>query len=262
MPLLFDHVLDGPASNKRRIYCYATMSSHASSYSSCQPVQPVSALTLLQEERKRKNKIGLLQHPSLALPIGSLTQLAGPAGAGKTQLALSLCVDCVARNQRAVYIALGGPNNTASKRLRAMVAARMVGQKTADSDTAATGTAIQALLSRIYLHWIRNSEDLMDLLEHRLYELLKRHPTISVVILDGMSNLFRIPEEHTAQNDPNLNPWQQRATTFFQLSSRCKILSSTCQVPFLILNGVTTRIRDGNHTDQQSNNLVPALGLA
>ena len=51
---------------------------------------PKSALSLLQEERSY-SKLCLIEHPSFPLNLG-LTELAGPAGSGKTQICLSVLV--------------------------------------------------------------------------------------------------------------------------------------------------------------------------
>jgi RecA/RadA recombinase len=213
-------------------------------------VKPVSALKLLQQERERQanHPPCLLQHANLALSLG-ITQLAGPASAGKTQLALTLCADCVIRNQKAVYILVGSNGShemgRISHRLRTMLAARSAGNNVSPQ-------TIHEWMSMVYLLCIRNEEDLMDLLHYQLPRLLQLHPTISLVVLDGIANLFRIQDE----NRPN--PWHHRSTTFFQLANACKTLASAHQVPFLVLNEATTRI--GN-SDGQSH-LEPALGLS
>ena len=184
-----------------------------------QEVKPVPALTLLQQNIKRrrtKPPCCLLQHPGLALPLG-ITQIAGPAGTGKTQMALTLLSDCVLKNGMGVYISLGGSSavlGRTSKRLQTMLAARLKPPNTSN-------TIQQDYLTRIHLRWIRNSEELLDLLKNGLPRLLKLHPTISVVVLDGIASLFRLQEES------HPNPWHYRSTLFFQISSLCKTISST-----------------------------------
>ena len=105
-------------------------------------VTPVSALELLRGRRKEKKSsfLCLVQNPHFALPLG-ITELAGPAGVGKTQIALSLCADCVLHQQedvnensdsrnthKAVYIQLGGSSRflrTASRRIQSMLKSRL-----------------------------------------------------------------------------------------------------------------------------------------
>jgi RecA/RadA recombinase len=227
--------------------------------------QPVSALNLLLEERReRQNRPCFLQHPELALPLG-ITQLYGAAGAGKTQLALSMCADCVFRNQQAIYIGLGGSNSVgmASKRLKTMVTARLGTTQHNHHGVFSLSSediSVHSLLSNIFLHWVPNGEDLLDLVEGNLRQFLHFHPNVSLVVLDGIANLFRQPDGSI----PNF--WQERSTTFFQLSSRCKFLSSVYKVSFLVINGVTTRIRDeavvGGFGTGTKQSLEPALGLS
>lgn len=119
-------------------------------------------------------------------------------------------------------------------------------------------------LSLVFLNWIRNQEDLLDLLIHNLPRLLKHNPTISVVILDGIATLFR---GYKYENENLANPWLDRSSKFFQISSKCKELSFHYQVPFLVTNEATNRISpttttSGHNNDSMKSNLEPALGLS
>jgi hypothetical protein len=219
------------------------------------PVQPTDALSLLQQERARIKEC-FLEHPDLALPLG-VTQLAGPAGSGKTQVSLSMCVSSVLSGRKAVYIMLGGSSNglvKVSVRLESMLTARL--QNTPSTNT----STIQDLLSQIWLHSVRNPDDLMECLSKKLPSLLTQHPEISVIILDNIATLFRY------QDDPGLaNPWHTRSANLFQCSAICKQLSTRYQVPFLIINQVTTILSNSNQqplSSQHSSLLEPALGLS
>jgi hypothetical protein len=234
------------------------------------PVQPTDALSLLQEERARI-KSCFLEHPDLALPLG-VTQLAGPAGSGKTQVSLSMCASSVLAGRKAVYIMLGGSSNglvKASIRLESMLAARLQNTPSANmninTSTRTSSRTIQDLLSQIWLHSVRNPDDLVECLSKKLPSLLAQHPGISVVILDNIATLFRY------QDDPGLaNPWHTRSATLFQCSAICKQLSTQYQIPFLIINQVTTKLSNSNHPlssqsqsqSQHSSSLEPALGLS
>jgi hypothetical protein len=231
------------------------------------PLQPTDALSLLQQERARIKQC-FLEHPDLALPLG-ITQLAGPAGSGKTQVSLSMCVSSALSGRQAVYIILGGSSNglvKASVRLETMLTARLQNTPSASTSTSTSTSTIQYLLSQIWLHSIRNPDDLVECLSKKLPSLLTQHPGISVVILDNIATLFRY------QDDPGLaNPWHTRSATLFQCSAICKQLSTHYQIPFLIINQVTTKL---SHSDSNSNSnppplssqqhafLEPALGLS
>ena len=238
------------------------------------PVPPVSAWKLLQQERKRKQQhlcCCLLQHPALELTRGSITQLAGPAGTGKTQMALTLLCDCVLQNngnndnnnnnhnnqKKAVYISLGGGRNylgTISKRLQTMLASRWIRNNNPPRSNTQQQQQQQQLLANIFLQWIPNSDELLDTLQTALPRLLNLHnPTISLVVLDGIANLFRLETNH-----------QKRSNLFFQLSSRCKAISDQFKIPFLIVNAATTKIQNENNNPfgNSSSFLEPALGLS
>ena len=252
-----------------------------------QQPQPVSALALLQERYRRrqqnKRRPCLLQHPNLALEIGTITQLYGPAGSGKTQLALSTCVDCVLlRQQQVVYVGLGGSNilGIVPRRLQSMIKSRLLlrlvaeqqqqpqhqGSQTTQKKSSSSSSSsmedidatVKYYLSNIFLHWVSNEEDLLEVvaaggsLQRCLHVLA---PKVSLVVLDGISNLLRLPD---TQDLPSSHFCQERATLFFQLSSRLKLLSSMFQVPILIVNGATTKIM----TYAGEKSLEPALGLS
>jgi RecA/RadA recombinase len=213
--------------------------------SSKQGARPKSALTLLQEHRQSSHQPPcLMEHPSFPLHLG-LTSLAGPAGSGKTQLCLSLVADCACKHQKAVYISLGSDDTARiSKRLHQLLQHR----------TIETTTKERNHLSNIFVNWVRNQEDLLDLLEHKLPHLLSSHPSISVVVLDGMAALFRghAPEQVK-------NHWLDRSCKFFQIASKCKRLSCLYRIPFLVTNEATTKI---DSTNLIASKLEPALGLS
>lgn len=208
-------------------------------------IQPKSALTLLQEEadgQSSQEPLCLIEHPSFPLHLG-LTALAGPAGSGKTQICLSLVADCACKHQTSVVVSLGSDNTgRISKRLHQLLQYR-TGQ-----------TNQETLLRNVFVNWVRNQEDLLELLERKLPNLLTNHPTISVVVLDGMAALFRghAPERVKSQ-------WLDRSVKFFQIASICKKLSFAHQVPFLVTNEATTKIYS---TSIIESTLEPALGLS
>ena len=132
-----------------------------------------------------------------------------------------------------------------------------------DNDNNSSQSIKEEYLSLVFLNFIRNQEDLLDLLVHNLPRLLKYHPTISVVILDGIATLFR---GYKYENENLANPWHDRSSKFFQISSKCKELSFHYQVPFLVTNEATSRIAStttsGHNIDSMKSNLEPALGLS
>ena len=247
-----------PAMAKDRVEGESERSPHDSIMSAILDQSPKSALTLLQEEHSHE-KLFLVEHSSFPLHLG-LTSLAGPAGSGKTQICLSTLADCAWKKRKAVYISIG--SNTlikTSKRLLDMLQNRKSFISSENINNQNNAQSIkEEYLSLIHLNWVRNQEDLIDLLRNNLPRLLKLHPTISVVILDGIATLFR---GYKQENETLKNPWQDRSSKFFQISSSCKALSFEYRVPFLVTNEATSRITSNTSVNDKSN-LEPALGLS
>ena len=252
-------------------------------------VEPVTALSLLHRQQPTAAAVSnsssftgaaLLQHPQWQLFPGTITEIAGPAGVGKTQMALTLCADSVMLHQKAVYIALGGGSSSslgmAARRLRCMLVARLRIHGSKATRALSDEVIQQQYLRNVFFQWVRNTEEFMELLRLGLPRLLDshQHPSAAgggtrVVVLDGIANLFRHAEHHEYILDRNY--WQERSSTFFQLSTLCKMLSEKYQVPFVILNQATTRIQDEGIPSGRSTNsydtsttsrLEPALGLS
>ena len=257
-------------------------------------VEPVTAQSLVHRISQPTTAVAsntstftgtaLLQHPQWRLFPGTITEIAGPAGVGKTQMALTLCADSVMLHQKAVYVALGGGSSSslgiAAHRLRCMLLARLrthsSGSSTSNATPAVSDEMIQhQYLRNVYFQWVRNTEEFMELLQLGLPKLLdsQQHPSTGgtrVVVLDGIANLFRHPEHH--EYTLKRNYWQERSSTFFQLSTLCKKLSEHYQVPFIILNQATTCIqedgiaasssRSNSCHDTATSRLEPAMGLS
>ena len=130
------------------------------------------------------------------------------------------------------------------------------------------GTAVETnhrLLSHVWLHGIRNSDDLMELLDVKLPRLLQQNPTISLVAMDSIASLFRVNEDNNnipmMKHDPKTDSqWKDRSVALFRISTRCKYLSTAYDVPFVIVNDVTTKTVP-NHSSMISK-VEPALGLS
>jgi hypothetical protein len=206
-----------------------------------------------------------------------------------------MCADSVVLNQKAVYVLLGGANmmGTLSYRLEMMLLARTnllekvqesrrarrqsstttsnsVSYLNNKTESATTGGVtlkqIDQWMSNIYMQWIRNSEDLLELLSTRLPKLLASHPpqSIRLIVLDGIAHLFRHSEDTSGR--PSKEYWQARSITFFKVAGLCKQLSDQFQVPIVILNQATARIDTSPSTTINNNaytyadQVEPALG--
>lgn len=188
--------------------------------------QPKTALELWQSPPPN---LPLIQHATADwLQLGpGLYEIAGEAGTGKTQIALSLCAE-VARTASALYLSLGTSSVTkTAQRLEHMAEDR---------------------LDKILTSGIVNQDDLMRVLEEDLPILLADH-TVKVVVLDSIADLFREPDT-TAERY-----WiARRSSLLFQVATQLQAYAEDFQIPILIVNQVSQRF------DQESS--VPALGLA
>ena len=234
--------------------------------------QPVSALIMLQKQREEK-PIHMLHHWKFPLSHG-ITQLTGPAGSGKTQIALTLCVDSAFDGKKSLYVSLGSSIDGTwltkiSLRLRRMVSSNFsCTREQAQNDSHAAQTT-HRLLSHVWLHGVRNTDDMTELLEEKLPRLLQQDPEISVVVMDSIANLFRISEDSSSvpirKQDPQTSrQWKDRSSAFFKIATQCKCLSTVYHVPFIFVNDVTTK----NVPNQSSfgspaiSKVEPALGLS
>lgn len=218
--------------------------------------ETLSAWSLLEQGRSQETKKRpyLVPHPNWRLGIG-VNQLAASAGAGKTQLSLSVCVSCVLKGGKAVIVLLGGSNRigNVARRLQGMFKARV---------PSLSPFKTKEYLSQIWLHWVPNPDRVTELLYEKLPRLLQRETDIQVVVMDSIASLFRFQEEQQIPygiQQNNSNWWLERASIFFDVSIRCRYLSDVHKTPFLILNEVTTKI---SALGGSFSKLEPALGLS
>jgi hypothetical protein len=201
------------------------------------PVLPASALTLLLQP-KRKPRLYLLRSSSpspssFELGLG-ITEIAGMAGSGKTQMALALCVQAASispdapQHQKALYLSLG--EGTTQPKL-----AQRLGQMAGSSLD-----PLQHILTRI----VHNQDDLLELLTGDLPTMLQQC-NFRIVVLDSIAGMFRVPETSIAQ----------RSETLFRVASILKKLSAQYNVPVVVVNQVTASF-------SAKNAVLPALGLS
>ncbi|KAL3942382.1 MAG: hypothetical protein SGBAC_003414 [Bacillariaceae sp.] len=120
-----------------------------------------------------------------------------------------------------------------------------------------TQLCLSLYLSKIFVNWVRNQDDLLHMLRYGLPKLLKEHPSISLVVLDGIATLFR------GKDDNCTSYWVDRSAKFFQIASQSQKLSFGHQVPFLFTNEATSKLLTNNSGLLASTSrLEPALGLS
>lgn len=228
--------------------------------------QSVSALTLLRKHQNREqlnSRLFLLLHPreggALPLELG-ITEVAGLAGCGKTQIGLGLCVSCAMQRQReetgnenrftgnapasqienryhkALYISLGEGTTQArvAQRLHQMAAQR--------------GNDPGDVLKRILTRFIRNEDEFLIFIMNELPPMFTQS-SVGVIVLDSIAGLFRVSQtRHTSTT------YAKRSGVLFQVAAQLKLLSDLHQVPIVVINQVTTSL--------EANKVVPALGVS
>jgi DNA-repair protein XRCC3 len=228
--------------------------------------QPVSALTLLRRRQTREESNGrlfLLLHPTkrAVLPLGlGITEIAGAAGCGKTQIGLSVCVSCAMQQTRqamvnenrvpdnistavsettyetSLYVSLGEGTTQArvAHRLQQMAAQRANGD---------SGEVLKRILTR----FIRNDDEFSAFLEKDLPQMLLTHySNIGVIVLDSIAGLFRVAQTTTT--------YAIRSGVLFRIAAQLKRISEIHQIPIVVINQVTSSL--------QANRIVPALGVS
>jgi RecA/RadA recombinase len=272
-------------------------------------IHPQTALQLLQSERAQTatDPLYLLSVPSstvrqsaptpswLQLPAG-IHELAGPGGTGKTQMALTLCLQAAAsaswnssissrsvvsnsidRNNdnnnsmmRAIYISLSRTNVTkVAQRLQQMAAASCA--TIASSER--TSTCQDTLMNRIGTKCCATTDDLWELLQTTLPAILQQQPAVRLVVLDSIADLFR--HDFDNQNDNAA----RRAALLFRLTAKLQALVTTTKqnrpLSILVLNQVTADFTTSTTTptsqtpaaawredDRHDTLWTPALGLS
>ena len=236
---------------------------------------PQTAWDLLQQERNQESSLLRLiegsNHDFLRLYPGGVYELAGPAGSGKTQIALHLCLrqaqandttnntsiphnshpSCTASvrdtapSYRAVYFSLGG----SAKRNKIL---QRLCQMSSENPT---------LLNRIATRCVLNQDDwLQDVLNVQLPQLLEQQQQsstspdsngtprtssrIRLVVVDALADLFRCVSSTTTSSVVD------RAANLCHVAQRLHQLAHEHDLTVLVLNQVS-----GSHEQ-------PALGLA
>lgn len=209
--------------------------------------QPQSALNLLraaaaQPLHLRTSLPPLDEALFGGLPAGSVTEVVGPAGLGKTQLCLQLsvlaCLERQAEGGSVVY--LDTEKKFSSRRMAQIARERF-------PDAFPSEEAVAALMGRVLVYNPTSSQALLSTLQSLEATMIDHR--VRLLVLDSAASLAR------ADFAPGSLPDRQRMLG--QQASRLKYLAEAFRIPVLVTNQVTTHLGEGSGS---AGHLTAALG--
>ncbi|KAL4420437.1 hypothetical protein ABPG75_010093 [Micractinium tetrahymenae] len=213
--------------------------------------QPQSALDLLraaaaQPLHLRTSLPPLDEALFGGLPAGSVTEVVGPAGLGKTQLCLQLsvlaCLERQAEGGSVVY--LDTEKKFSSRRMAQIARERF-------PDSFPSEEAVAALMGRVLVYNPTSSQGLLSTLQSLEPAIIDHR--VRLLVLDSAASLAR------ADFAPGSLPDRQRMLG--QQASRLKYLAEAFRIPVLVTNQVTTHLGDGGGSNGGgAGHLTAALG--
>eukprot|EP00918_Siedleckia_nematoides_P099908 GHVU01218555.1.p1 GENE.GHVU01218555.1~~GHVU01218555.1.p1 ORF type:complete len:282 (-),score=28.60 GHVU01218555.1:331-1176(-) len=163
-----------------------------------QVIAPRRALDIAQESRSLGTGVqaidGLLRHGFIT---GLIYEIAGEAGTGKTQFALSLAAETVASVSEGGTCYIYTEGTAPTERLAEIIGSRYGAWKMAD------------YLSRVFVDEVRTPEELGQALMDKIPRLVK-HIALRMVIIDSIAGLFRGAHED--------EDYAERSRLFFKIS--------------------------------------------
>ncbi|KAM8831710.1 DNA repair protein XRCC3 isoform 1-T1 [Spinachia spinachia] len=187
------------------------------------------------------------------LLVGGVTELAGESGAGKTQLALQLCLSVQYPTQYgglhsgAVYICT--EDSFPIKRLQQLIRCQYLLR----SDVPPALISSLQFSDRVYIEHVADLDSLQVCLSRRVPLLLTRG-LVRLLVVDSFAALFR--SEFQAAD------WLERSKQLLTFSSTLHHLSLRFTTPVLCINQVTDFLSGSdNSLGPLSSSVSPALGL-
>jgi RecA/RadA recombinase len=213
-----------------------------------------------------------------------ITEICGEAGAGKTQLCLTLALQCYLDREHgglgsgSIYLCCG-EGQFPDRRLEQLAAsyALKCPQNTSDGSR---DMSTQAFMENVFVENVHHTEQALEVLSKQIPELCRKHSnnggsSIRLLILDSLAGLARTEFDSSNRDDMKI-----RTATLFNIASKLKWLSDTFGMCIVVVNQVTaggfntTTVVDsplvanmGNNSHFIRNNEnaaaapVPALGL-
>ncbi|XP_034722225.1 DNA repair protein XRCC3 isoform X1 [Etheostoma cragini] len=185
------------------------------------------------------------------LPVGRVSELSGESGAGKTQLALQLCLSVQYPVQQggldsgAVYVCTEDP--FPARRLQQLIR----GQASLRQDVPAA--LIRCSGDRVYVEHAADLKSLQACLSRRVPVLLARRH-VRLLVVDSVAALFRA--EFQASD------WLERSRQLISCSHILHTLSREYNTTVVCVNQVTDVFSSDDSLGPVSGGVSPALGLA
>lgn len=121
------------------------------------------------------------------IDVGSVTELFGEAGSGKTQLCMQLALSCQLSPLKGKTVFISSIKSLPTQRLVAMADA--MGLKYEELQHTSP-------LDNIFINNCYTSTDLQELVKTKLPRLLSDHPDIRLVIIDSIAGVFMTQEDY------------------------------------------------------------------
>ncbi|KAL9953379.1 hypothetical protein ACROYT_G040788 [Oculina patagonica] len=165
------------------------------------------------------------------LTCGTITEIAGPAGCGKTQFCIMLSLLATLPQDRggldASVIYIDTEAAFSATRLIEMASNRF-------PDIFSTNESLLQLSERIHVYWESTCSSLWDRLQRLEEEIISKR--VKLIILDSMASLVR--KEFDSRVSRNLS---ERTALLSKEAAILKYLAETFHIPVVVTNQITTR---------------------
>ncbi len=211
---------------------------------------PVTALDLLRKSSEAPLYLRTLLPPldeALlgGLPAGSICEVVGPAGLGKTQFSLGMCIvgclDRLADEGRVLFI--DTERKFSGERLSQIARERF-------PESFPNEHAVNTMMERVLVKKPESSAKLLELLETLESSIIDHG--IKLIIIDSIASL--------ARSDFGAKDVMERQKLLGQQASRLKYLAESFRIPVLVTNQVTTAIGSSAGGGGNTTILTAALG--
>ena len=185
-------------------------------------------------------------------PLQGITEIVGEAGAGKTQFALSLSLQCCLPP---AYGGLGGKAAYLCCGEGEFPFRRLAQIATSLSHRLGTSSH-EELLQNVQINQCHNADDVLDALKKKLPTMCASE-NVRLVVIDSIAGMVRNDYETKSVCDMSL-----RTVLLFKVAKELKWLADIYNVCVLVVNQVTAKGFENHSSSNNNNDCSPALGLA